>query len=228
METTRKVDKARLIPIGWDKNNKVIPDLENSLYVQFNPASLKVSYANKTQTHDQGSGSAIQHLGRSSSTLSADLIFDVSGANASDTRDVRNTTQRIADFMRATTKESQKKPEYKIYGVRFQWGTFLFDGILESMNETLELWSEDGRPLRSTVSISLQQPGIHETSEHSNSLAVSIQGGITPMTPAPLGANLQTMVANARADTDWKTIAARNGIENPRHLPPGTLINLQT
>jgi hypothetical protein len=34
------------------------------------------------------------------------------------------------------------------------------------------------------------------------------------------------MVANAGIKADWKAIAALNGIENPRNLAPGTLVNL--
>jgi hypothetical protein len=35
------------------------------------------------------------------------------------------------------------------------------------------------------------------------------------------------MVANVGVKADWKTVAARNGIENPRNLAPGTLVNLR-
>ena len=230
METARKLEKAKLIAIKWSKTNEIIPDLKNPVVVQFNPSSLKVSYTNKIQTHGESSGSSIQYVGRGSSTLSVDLIFDVSGANATNTRDVRKMTQNIANFMRTTPVGAGEEKKYKVSGVRFQWGTFLFDGILESMNETLELWSEQGRPLRAAVAISLQQPGIHFDILPEGLFDFSLpkgQGGITPMIPAQKGANLQSMTANAGIKTNWKTIAKRNRIENPRHLSPGTLINLQ-
>jgi len=35
------------------------------------------------------------------------------------------------------------------------------------------------------------------------------------------------MVANTGTKTDWKAIAALNGIENPRNLAPGTLVNFR-
>jgi hypothetical protein len=35
------------------------------------------------------------------------------------------------------------------------------------------------------------------------------------------------MVANAGIKADWKAVASLNGIENPRNLPAGTLVNLQ-
>jgi hypothetical protein len=224
VETQRKVKKATLTSISWEKDNKVTADSNIVVEVQFNPASLKITYANKIQNADQSFGSTMQFVGRGSSTLSADLIFDVSGENASDKQDVRRMTEKIAAFIRTTQTGSGKKTQYKVSGMRFQWGTFLFDGILESMNETLELWSEDGRPLRAMVSISLQQPGIHydfyTPRESSN------QAGTQPMTPVPKGTTVQTMVDKARIQKDWKTVASGNGIENPRHLPPGTLISL--
>ena len=40
-------------------------------------------------------------------------------------------------------------------GVRFAWGSFQFDGFMESMEETLELFSDDGLPQRARVAVEL-------------------------------------------------------------------------
>jgi hypothetical protein len=40
------------------------------------------------------------------------------------------------------------------------WGTFRFDGYVEALEETLEAFSPDGRPLRATLALSLARAQI--------------------------------------------------------------------
>lgn len=265
MTTERKLTKAQLIEINWENNGvaTVVNGGQNSqggsgqtsgqsaesnhLQVQFNPASLKVTYSNQVENGGDNSA-ALQFVGRGDSKLAIELIFDVSGEDASDRQDVRQITRRVAYFMTPNPTDEapsggsdsgsggaeEEQPRYKVPGVRFQWGTFLFDGVMVSMDENLELWSEEGRPLRATVSINLSQPGINFNfrSLNDNQAATDSPGtnrpaGTTPMTPAPAGANLQGLVANAGINADWKAVASANGIENPRDLATGGLVNLR-
>lgn len=263
--------KAKLSAIAWTKTGEVVDAKKpHTMEVQFNPASLKVSYSNQVQTNGNSNSSAIQYVGKGDSKLAVELIFDVSGAGASNGQDVRQMTKEIAFFMKteaagsvgqpagstgstpagstpttpaASTAASsppasppggnggQEQQRYSVPGLRFHWGTFIFDGILVSMDETLELWSEDGRPLRATVTLNVSQPGIHAPDLTNAQATPSPQGasqaGVTPLTPSPQGTTLQALVANASAKTDWKAVATLNGIENPRQLTPGTLLNLK-
>jgi hypothetical protein len=50
--------------------------------------------------------------------------------------------------------------------------------------------------------------------------------GTRPLTEAPAGATVQGLAAQAGRGDQWQAIARANGIENPRHLEPGQLINL--
>src|SRR5262249_32459168 len=70
--------------------------------------------------------------------------------------DVRELTKKVAYFI--TPKKVSK--EYLPPAVRFQWGSFHFDGIMDSMEESLEFFSSDGVPLRASVSLSLSQQRI--------------------------------------------------------------------
>jgi hypothetical protein len=118
-------------------------------------------------------------------------------------------------------------------GVRFQWGSFLFDGVLESMDETLDLWSADGRPQRSTVAISLAQPGIHHELNPNYKATpqppapAALPAGTQPTTVPSPEESLQQTAAKEGRQSDWQDIAAQNGIENPRQIPAGTLLDLQ-
>jgi hypothetical protein len=51
--------------------------------------------------------------------------------------------------------------------------------------------------------------------------------GIRPLTQAPAGATLQGLAASQGLGDTWQSIAAANGIENPRLLQPGQLIDMQ-
>ncbi len=233
MTTTRNLTKAKLIEVNWQDDGTVDLNDSNSTDVQFNPASLKVTYTNQVQTDDESTGSAMQYVGSGSSKLAVELIFDVSGVDSTDAEDVRKMTEKVAQFMTTTRDSSGEETRFTVKGLRFQWGTFFFDGIVQSMDETLELWSEDGRPLRATVSISMGQPGIQfNLSTNPNATpspggATGSPAGTTPMAPVPAGANFQGMCAGAGVKADWKSVAELNGIENPRNLAAGTLINLQ-
>ena len=49
--------------------------------------------------------------------------------------------------------------------------------------------------------------------------------GTTPLTVTQSGDTLQSL--SARAGADWKAVAEANGVENPRQLPPGVVVNLK-
>ena len=113
--------------------------------------------------------------------------------------------------------------------VRFTWGSFLFEGVMDSMDETLEFFSADGRPLRAKVSISItsQEIQFHEPPPPSSGGDVP---GTSPQQQAQEGDSLQAMVGRDRGRgagaEGWQAVAAANGIENPRRLEPGTFVDL--
>ncbi len=224
--------KAQLFEItNWPDDGTPETGSEPYVTVQFNPASLKVTYSNQVETEGQGPNSAMQYVGKGDSKLAVELIFDVSGAGATDTQDVRRMTKKVAHFLEPQEEGAGEEKRFKVPAMRFQWGSFLFDGVLVSMDETLELWSENGNPLRATVSISLSQPGIQfkfrQNPQATQPPSGTQPSGRQPLTPAAQGDNVQNLVANSNSNQDWKAIAAQNGIENPRNLTPGTLLNLQ-
>lgn len=63
--------------------------------------------------------------------------------------DVSGLAQRVAYF--ATPRDGGGTPR-----VRFVWGELRFDGEVEALEETLDFFSPDGRPLRAGLSLSLR------------------------------------------------------------------------
>jgi hypothetical protein len=121
------VIKAEIVELN-PRSGRPMPNTR--LEVQFNPETLHVSYARPPG--DDPSGGTTR--------LRMELWFDVSDQPDGN---VRRSTIRLAALMRARSR------------VRFSWGTFQFDGTPESLDEMLEFFSADGRPLRAHVALGL-------------------------------------------------------------------------
>jgi hypothetical protein len=196
--------------------------------VQFNPDSLKVTFANQLvqpQGGDQSAGSTgRQFVGAGPTKLALTLWFDVAAMTEDPVDDVRRLTSKVIFFM---TPQKDKQDAKKLVppGVRFSWGTFLFDGMVEGLEESLEYFAPDGKPLRASVSLTLSQQKIL-VSEFKGDGKVPSTPGHKPLTSAKSGDSLQSMAGDKGKDGGWQGIAAANGIEDPLRLKPGQLINL--
>lgn len=296
-----KVERARLIELKDDLSDVKPKSERKEVEVQFNPESLKLSYANQLQTQSNGgAGSppagnqaqgtpAQQFVGAGTTKLAVQLWFDVSAATAAPfmVDDVRRLTAEVLYFMKpkkpagSASDTAQRTPP----GVRFAWGKFLFDGIVESMEENIEFFSNTGNALRASMTLNLIQQDILVPafgSQQGNNTP-----GTRPLWPAESGQSLQQMAGDTTGSGagdssspgsgsgssgsslaggtgaglggssaagaagalslgtsigpggstpaggaafqagSWQRVALANGIENPRSLAPGQLIDLQ-
>jgi hypothetical protein len=230
METATRLEKAEIRQLDASLTNEVKP--ETWVKVQFNPESLKVSFANQVSTPagagDQTGTPARQFVGAGTTKLSLQLWFDVTapvpeGLPAEN--DVRKLTQKVAYFI---TPQEDNKKKLVPPALRFVWGSFQFDGVMDSLEESLELFSSDGRPLRASMTLSLSQQKITKFAfrDVPGAGAGLATPGTRALTQAPAGATLQGLAAARGSADDWQAIAAANNIENPRILQPGQLIDL--
>lgn len=226
MPESAKLVKAELHEIDLTDTSK--PPTKK-VSVQFNPETLKVSFANQIQTPegagDQRGSPAQQFVGAGTTKLTLQLWFDVNAPQEGETlRDVRKMTEKISYFI--TPKENPKdKKKFIPPGIRFIWGSFQFEGLMESLEESLEFFSADGIPLRASMTLNLTQQKIDVYKFGKDAPERKPLPGTRPLTEAPQGSNLQNMAANAGKD-DWQSVAAANGIENPRALQTGQLLDM--
>lgn len=293
-----EIQHAKLIELKDDLSD-VMPG-GKSLTVQFNPESLKLSYANQVKEQPNSSGGASgggaaggnqsqgsaarQFVGTGSTKLAVQLWFDVAAATSAPfiVDDVRRITAQVLYFIKpkpaaaGARDTSQRTPP----GLRFSWGNFLFDGIVEGMEESVEFFSPKGEALRASVSLTMVQQEILVPA-FSGSGAVP---GARPLWPAGGGQSLQALQDAAKASGaapssggggagggaggagggfggglsagfsasaslgggvgagaglslglstgaafqsgGWQAVALANGIENPRAMPAGQLIDL--
>lgn len=281
-----EIQHARLIELKDDLSD-VMPG-GKSLTVQFNPESLKLSYANQIKEQPNASGGASgggnqsqgsaarQFVGTGTTKLAVQLWFDVAAATRAPfiVDDVRRITAQVLYFIRpkpaaaGARDTAQRTPP----GLRFAWGNFLFDGIVESVEENVEFFSPKGEALRASLTLNMIQQEILVP-------AFSGEGavpGARPLWPAAGGQSLQALQDTARAagaapgagrsaaspgsgagagaafsaglsvgvagggaaarlglstgaafqGGGWQAVALANGIENPRAMPAGQLIDL--
>ena len=167
------VQHARLIELKDDLSD--VKPSGKVVEVQFNPESLKLSYANQIQTQANGSSNARpptgnqsqgtparQFVGTGTSKLAVQLWFDVSAATSAPfmVDDVRRLTGQVLYFMKpkppaaGARDAAQRTPP----GIRFSWGDFLFDGIVESIEENVEFFASTGKALRASMTLSATTP----------------------------------------------------------------------
>jgi hypothetical protein len=225
--------KAELRQLDTNFEREIEPD--SWARVQFNPETLKVSFANQVATPsgsgDQNGSPSRLFVGAGTTKLALMLWFDVNaeqGEGAVD--DVRKSTQKVAFFI--TPKPDARDPKKFVPpAVRFLWGSFQFDGIMESLEESLEFFSPEGKPLRASVSFTLTQQKItrfvfRDTAPPGAGAPGGDPAGTRPLVQAPKGASVAGLAAEQGKAGEWHGIAAANGIENPRLLPPGQLIDM--
>jgi hypothetical protein len=195
--------------------------------VQFNPETLKLTYANQLEQPkggDQASGNGgRQFVGAGTTKLALQLWFDVTAMQKGPVDDVRRLTQKVVYFMTPQKSEADPK-KLAPPGLRFSWGSFLFDGMVEGMEESIEFFSPEGKPLRANVSFTLSQQKILETKFEGDGKVPQLPGH-KPLSGAKAGDTLQGMAAKS-GKSDWQSIAAANGIEDPLRLAPGQLVDL--
>jgi hypothetical protein len=242
MPDATKLVKAQLQELDANYKNPINRDKWTT--VQFNPDTLKVSFANQVATPsgpgDQKGTPARQFVGAGTTKLSVQVWFDCTaeipdGAledGLAQTNDVRKLTQRVAYFI-TPQETNETPPKFIPPAVRFLWGSFQFDGIMDSLEESLDFFSPEGRPLRASVSFSLSQQKIQKFAFGDAASTPPGSGGpggapagTRPLAQALAGATLQGMAAGIGRGDSWQAIATANGIENPRLLAPGQLIDL--
>jgi hypothetical protein len=221
MPQPQNLQKAQLVPLVDGKTEGT------PVEVQFNPQTLKLNYSNQVAGGTQPQGSSPQFASTGVTKLSMELWFDVTlplpkGAPA--TSDVRKLTEQIVSFINVQNTNSTDQQIRTPPNLKFKWGSFIFTGTMDSMDETIDLFSPDGIPLRASVSVSLSKHDL--TFEFSNATGSSSRGaGASPLSTAKAGDSLQQMAAQAGI-SNWQGVARANGIANPRILQPGAMINL--
>jgi hypothetical protein len=195
------------------------------LYVHFNPASLRVSMTNQF-----GEDPPEQHARATTVKLDVELLFDTTETGD----DVRGVTLKLRDLATATgtgkkkdkssAKSAKEEANLSLPKVVFHWGTADYVGIIESLTETLDYWSSDGVPLRSTVQVSMKGASADFLAFSAKAAAYATRTDPAPApvtvlpapAPPPTGKGATDTATQAGDPGAGRALAALNGMENMR------------
>jgi len=192
----------------------------------FNPANFSFSQANRWDS-DQIPGKAtptMRYAGGGGGSFNLSLVFDTTGAGTA----VTAHTNKLLKLMDVDTNlagydaaRSNGRPPW----VKFHWGTSLhsFKAVVTNIQVTFTYFSGEGLPLRASVEMSLEQfePDANWGPQNP-----------TSGTPRPnrthrveVGDTLDRIASRYYGDaTQWRGIAAANGIGDPLDLTPGSFL----
>jgi hypothetical protein len=193
----------------------------------FNPDSITIGKANAWEgTPMPGKGvPTMKFKGQTSATMSFDLMFDTTadGKPVTDYTDVLLGRMEVDKELPGTDETTNNaRPPY----VTFHWGRLVsFPAVIDKASVTFEYFSASGVPLRAKVHLDLTQ--------YEASTAFTKQNP-TSGTPHPHrvhrvqpGETLDRISARYYGDsTQWRLLAAANGIEDPLGIRPGSVLSV--
>lgn len=150
--TDTALELASLAALTNDQGNDIPDDQLSYIFVQFNPDSLDLTYNNSVQKGNRRQPPQI--ISETTAKLSMELVFDTTLNGI----DVRLSTFSIAALMdprdprQPTRRNNSRGVPAKVL---FEWGTFSFEGYIESIKEKLDYFSSTGVPLRSTLTVAM-------------------------------------------------------------------------
>lgn len=241
--------RARLVPINNNKRaaeKDWIPVQFNPNSLRINYSNTMAA----ERSTGKAKSPAPQYIDKSESTFSVQLIYDTtvpgpaqgefswtkesvagndnylnekkSGASTHQANtDVRSLTKKITDQFIDPTTSPQSNGHSVPRKCQFEWGAFIFRGMISSYSETLDFFSPEGIPLRATVALTLKEDSFQfeqleiaakERAKLGFSNVANTQTGTAPASAGPATA----AVAAGKNPKDWRDIAMLNGIEDVR------------
>lgn len=210
-----------------DKAYLMIEGSSDRLPCMFNPSELSISRANSWDSRSLA-GQGVQqarYTGAGAGTMSLNLTFDTTDTGSAVTQ-YTGKLMKLMDVdmtLGGTDEQSNNaRPPY----VTFHWGDLhSFEAVVVSLSLQFTYFSSTGVPLRAKVAMSLMQ--------YKESNAFGPQNP-TSGTPNPHrvhrvqpGETLDRISARYYGDsTQWRRIAAANGISDPLAVKSGALLSI--
>lgn len=196
--------------------------LEAIMHVQFNPAEYSLNKgAQIAEIAIPGIDSPLlQFVRGQNEKLTLDFFFDTTESGMGEAAvDVRTLTEPFYLLVKIQPK-THAPPR-----IRFVWGDGIrFKAIVESVGQKFSLFSPLGVPLRATLSMSFRE---YKTLEDQISELNLQSADHSRRRIVQRGETLSQIAAEEYGRPgQWRVIADKNGILNPRALQPGTELEI--
>ena len=236
------------------KNAKATPKTDgDAIPVQFNPATLRISRRNNVDRGGVTTGTQKrEHPAQENSTLSFDLEFDTAEQGSGGQYvDVRRWTALVRQFVEPPPDKPNNPPP----GVRFAWGTLIYDGLIGEIVEELDIFAPDGTPLHAKVSVKIEEQNFQyeanvegggsrdakTATDPGRPPSPTTSGGGEPppgTAPGSSGTRRPQQIVQAQAGESVQDVLSRTGLDpnawragmqdldSPLSLPAGTPVQL--
>lgn len=202
------------------------------LTFDFNPTEYSISksaqWQRKTKASAPSSAPLVHYDGVQPATIQMEVLFDKSEKENESDRDVSPSVETLLNWTKPTpdTIKKGKKP----------WGPFLelrwgnnkqtgFKCVLKSVSAKYLMFTDTGRPMRATASITLEE--IPDDAKRQNPTSGALQGRSTHVMAD--GDSLQSVAYHEYDNPNlWRGLALFNRIDDPFRIPVGTEILVPT
>jgi Contractile injection system tube protein/LysM domain len=190
----------------------------------FNPKDYTVTKTNNWKADPkQGETAAVPSFtGGTPWSMTLQLLFDSTLLKPAVS--VKDVTGTLFDAMKATCGEVSKGNTKRPPTITFNYGTFTFVGVAQSLTVQYTLFTPEGEPIRADVKLALMQwvvdpgKGQNPTTQGEAGLGAHVVRD---------GDSLPSIAYEAYGDaTQWRAIAQANGIDDPLRLRSGRMLNV--
>jgi len=221
VNTRGKLVPARIYEVD-DRNTEKPGGVK--IICMFNPFEYTVTKSN-TYAEKEGSNQDVptfEFKKGGAQTLKLKLVFDTYLLGT----DVSLLTNQLWKLMESKTRtEGDRTEKVPPPDVAFEWGVFKFVSVVTNMTQKFTLFSKEGLPVRAEADLTFTQH--KDVNDYPAQNPTSGGGPIERIWRVLIGDRLDTIAAKVYGDaTKWRLIAARNGIENPKALRPGTELSI--
>lgn len=177
----------------------------------------------------------LQFIRGGTETITFELFFDTTENGMGEK--AKSVTEEVDKFYQLV---KQDKDTHAPPICRFSWGEppaqtgshskdkeisyapFWFTGVVESIDRKFELFSPEGVPLRARLTVKMRE---YKTIEH---MVAELQSAdLTKAHVLKRRERLDQISASEyNTPSEWRRIAEENNLDNPRLIPPGTILKI--
>jgi LysM repeat protein len=203
--------------MALEKAQIINVDTSASYSVLFNPKEYSVQKSVQWEPH-KSPGLDLpeqQFTSGNPAVLSVELFFDT----YEEKTDVRKTHTDKVMGLTLVDPDKHRPPL-----VMFQWGTFKFKGVVESLTMRYTMFASSGTPCRAVASMTIKEA---QTAAEQVEEKPRNSPDHTKRRTVKHGDTL-SLIAHEEYDdpAEWRRIADANGINDPKDVKPGTVLTL--
>ena len=201
-------------------------DGSTELSFRFNPKEYSISKSatwNRPTNKSAKSASKPEFGGVQPQSVAMELFFDDWEDSEADL--VKDINQLLEWLKPTPDSINKKKPQPQI--LQFRWGSngslAKFKGFLKSVSVKYTMFKGNGKPVRATAQITLEE--VPDDPQKTNPTSGAIAGRRTHVVTS--GDSLHSIAHEEYGDPSlWRALAQFNGIDDPLRLTPGARLML--